>query len=100
MMLRFGREYRDHNRGEKKPNSDEDSGLRQRNLTVKDRVRLNIPYDTNKEELKSKVTKDCLDPTYNDFKDLPNQITGWLKGYRLRNQRIDRAIFLKQVALE
>merc|ERR1711874_78853 len=32
--------------------SDDNSGLRQRNLAIKGRVRLNILYDTNKEELK------------------------------------------------
>merc|ERR1711874_14335 len=37
---------------EKKPISDDDSWLRQRNPAVNGRVRLNILYDTNKEELK------------------------------------------------
>ena len=37
---------------EKKTISDDTSGLRQRNLAIKGRVRLNILYDTNKEELK------------------------------------------------
>ena len=37
---------------ERKTTSDDDSGLRQRNPSIKGRVRLNILYDTNKEELK------------------------------------------------
>ena len=37
---------------ERKTISDEDSELRQRNPAIKGRVRLNILYDTNKEELK------------------------------------------------